>query len=102
MVHLVNFFLFWHPAIRAVQCHCYFGFQTPLPLFLPLRRYCHSNSSVSKLKRYSKKWNVVFATTFGTIHYPLSHDLRNVTTTCSINGRFWDASVLLSGYYIAG
>jgi len=69
MVDLINLALFRHPAVLVVERHRDFGLQVPLSLFLPLRRHCHSNSSVSKLKRYSKKWNVVSDTTFGTIPY---------------------------------
>ena len=75
MVHLVNFSLFRHPAVLAVERHCDFGFQIPLPLFLLLRRHCHSNSRVSKLKRYSKKRNDVFDTTYGTTLYSVANDL---------------------------
>jgi hypothetical protein len=40
-----------------------------LPLYLPLLRHRHSNLRVPKLKRYSKDWDVVFDTTFGTMLY---------------------------------
>src|SRR5438034_8256491 len=88
MVHLVNFFLLRHPAVLTVERHCYFGSQIPLPLFLPSRCHCHSNSRVSKLKRYSKKWGVVFDTTFDTALYSRGNDLCNANTICSINGRY--------------
>ena len=75
MVDLINLALFGHPAVLAVERHRYFGFQTPLPLFLPLLRHCHSKVSVSKLNYYSKYWDVVFDTTFDTTLYSLSNVL---------------------------
>jgi len=74
MVHLVNFFLFWHLAIFTIERHRNFGFQIPLPLFLPLRRNRHSSFSVPKLMRYSKDWDVDLETTFGTTRYSISND----------------------------
>ena len=68
MVHLVDLLLVWYPAVLAIQCHRNFGFQKSLPLFLPLLRPHHNAFSVSKLKHYSKVWNVVIDTTFGTIY----------------------------------
>ncbi len=67
MVYLVDLCLSRHPAVFAVERHRNFGFQIPLPLFLPLRRQCHNNASVSKHKNYGKTWDVVLDTTFGTI-----------------------------------
>jgi hypothetical protein len=73
MVHFVNFALFRHPAILAVERHRYFGFQIPLLLFLPLLRRRHHAFSVPKRMSYSKNWDVVLDTTFGTTFYSVSH-----------------------------
>jgi len=54
MVYLVNFSLFRHPAVVAVERLRYFGFQNPLPLLLPLLRLHHNAEIVSKLKYYGK------------------------------------------------
>ncbi len=66
MVHLVNFFLFRHPAVLTVERQRYFGFQVPLPLFLLLTRHHHNAFSVPKRIIYINLWDVVFDTTLGT------------------------------------
>ncbi len=65
MVYLINLALFRHPAVLVVERHRDFGFQIPLPLFLPLLRRHHNAFSVPKHKSYSNLWNVVFDTTLG-------------------------------------
>ena len=89
MVHLVNFLLFRHPAVFAVECHRNFGFQIPLPLLLPLLRYPHNASSVSKLKRYSNLWDVVIDTTYGTKAYAVDGCTASIHNESAKNERFW-------------
>jgi len=90
MVHFINFFFFWHPAVLTIECHCYFGFQIPLPLFLTLLRDRHIALSVSKHKSYSNLWDVVFGMRFGAKAYSIAGFTAGIRIECIINGRFWD------------
>jgi hypothetical protein len=93
MVHLVNLLLFWHPAVFAVERHCNFGFQIPLPLVLPLLHRCHNASRVSKLKRYSNLWDVVIDTAYGTKAYSLGGCTASIRTDSAKYGPFWNTNL---------